>query len=131
MVAYSETPDLAVIKIDLEQHDIIRLGNAESVKTGSSAVLIGYPDGVQSLVMNTGRISSIDKTRFDTPCYQLDLSTNAGNSGGPLLDAQGRVIGVHAYSWIKFGLDRFNFAIRVDVVRTFLEKKLGTDFSNN
>lgn len=131
LVADSETPDLAVIKIDLEQHDIIRLGNAESVKTGSSAVLIGYPAGVQSLVMNTGRISSIDKTPFDTPCYQLDLSTNSGNSGGPLLDAQGRVIGVHTYGSKKRGLDRFNFAIRVDVVRTFLEKKLGTDFSNN
>jgi hypothetical protein len=48
-----------------------------------------------------------------------------------VLDAQGRAIGVLTFGWGDFDYDRFNFAISVHVVRTFLEKKLGTDFSNN
>jgi S1-C subfamily serine protease len=131
LVADSETPDLAVIKIDLEQHDIIRLGNAELVKTGSSAVLIGYPKDTPTLTMNTGRISNTNIKYEGIPCYQLDVSANHGNSGGPVLDAQGRAIGVLTFGWGDFDYDRFNFAISVHVVRTFLEKKLGTDFSNN
>ena len=135
IVATSETPDLAVIKIDLKEHEIIRLGNSETVETvkiGSPVVLIGYPiDDFSTATMNSGSVSNTDLIFLGNPCYQLDASANHGNSGGPVLDAQGRVVGILTSGLGDFGIDRFNFAIQIDAIWQFLSDKLGPDFANN
>ncbi len=132
VIASSEIPDLAVIKIDIEEHDTIKFSNSESIKIGSSVVLIGFPiKDLSTATMNTGRISNTNRIFNGNGCYQLDVSANHGNSGGPVLDAQGRMVGILTFGLGDSDIDRFNFAIRVDVIRKFLSENLGEDFSNN
>lgn len=132
LVAYADVPDLSIIKIDLKEHDVIHFSSADFVKIGSPVVLIGYPvKDMKTATMNTGRISNTDRTWRNNPCYQLDVSANHGNSGGPVLDARGRLVGILTFGLQDLDIDRFNFAIRVNVIQEFVEKKLGADYSNN
>lgn len=129
VVAQSDTPDLAVLRIGLEQHDILRLGSVESVKIGTPVVLIGYPlVDLATATMNAGMVSNTKRVFSDNPCFQLDVSANHGNSGGPVIDSHGRAIGILTFGLGDMNADRFNFAIRVDVVRKFLRAELGAGF---
>lgn len=129
VIARADTPDLAVVRVAWEKHDVLKLGNAESVKTGSPVVLIGYPlVDLATATMNAGMISNTKRVFSNNPCFQLDVSANHGNSGGPVIDSRGRVVGVLTFGLGTMHADRFNFAIRVDVVRKFLRTELGAGF---
>jgi len=74
--------------------------------------------------MNSGQVSNVDRTFLDHPVYQLDLSANHGNSGGPVVDESGKVIGILTFGLGDLQIDRFNFAIRSEVVQAFIDEKL-------
>jgi len=132
VIAKSKTPDLAVLKIDIPNHEVIKLGATESVKIGTSVALVGYPiKNLATATMNAGIVSNTNRIFDDNPCFQLDMTANHGNSGGPVMTKDGRVIGILTFGLGDTNIDRFNFAIRVDVIRQFLLKKLGRDFSEN
>lgn len=96
--------DLAVIKVDslIPEAHPLPLGDSESVEVGEWVIAIGNPFGQQSS-MTTGIVSAVGRTipTGDTPfsipqAIQTDAAINPGNSGGPLLNLQGKVIGVNA-----------------------------------
>jgi len=118
--------DLAVLKIDVppEQLVLAELGNSAELRVGQRAIAIGNPFGLERTV-TTGVISSLGRTldRDDSDfqlaeVIQTDAAINPGNSGGPLLDSQGRVIGVNtairSLSGVNSGV---GFAIPVDIVK--------------
>jgi len=118
--------DLAVLQIDVAPEDLtpIELGSSSDLRVGQRAIAIGNPFGLERTV-TTGVISSVGRTlpRDDSDfqiaqVLQTDAAINPGNSGGPLLDSQGRVIGVNtairSLSGVNSGV---GFAIPVDIVK--------------
>ena len=118
--------DLAVLKIDVpaEELTVAELGNSASLQVGQRAIAIGNPFGLERTI-TTGVISSLGRTlnRDDSDfqiaeVIQTDAAINPGNSGGPLLDSQGRVIGVNSAIVSGSGTSSgVGFAIPVDIVR--------------
>lgn len=118
--------DLAVLKIDVpaEELTVAELGDSDALRVGQRAIAIGNPFGLERTI-TTGIISSLGRTlpRTDSDfqiaeVIQTDAAINPGNSGGPLLDSQGRVIGVNtairSVSGVNSGV---GFAIPVNVVK--------------
>lgn len=95
--------DLAVLQVEDSDHPMppVVLGDSSAVRVGNIAVAIGNPFG-QEFTITSGIISAVGRTirsgnsQFSIPqVIQTDAPINPGNSGGPLLDRQGRVIGVN------------------------------------
>jgi S1-C subfamily serine protease len=118
--------DLAVLKIDVPPEDLtpVELGDSSELKVGQRAIAIGNPFGLERTV-TTGVISSLSRTlpREDSAfqiaqVLQTDAAINPGNSGGPLLDSQGRVIGVNTAIRSMSGVNSgVGFSIPVDIVK--------------
>ena len=118
--------DLAVIRVDPGEHSLapIPLGDSDALKVGQFVVAIGNPFGLQQtvtfgVISSLGRIiESPEDGRFIGEAIQTDAAINPGNSGGPLLDLEGRVIGVNAQI-ISNSQDNagIGFAIPVNTVR--------------
>jgi S1-C subfamily serine protease len=95
--------DVALLKIDPSKVPGLKplpLGDSSTVKVGQPVVAIGNPLGLQ-FTMTSGIVSAVDRT-LDSPTgaliengIQTDAAINEGNSGGPLIDATGRVIGIN------------------------------------
>jgi S1-C subfamily serine protease len=102
LVGQDPSTDLAVLKVDVDARALtpLQLGNSDAVRVGDSVVAIGNPLGLERSV-TAGIVSALhrpltapnDFTIDDV--IQTDAAINSGNSGGPLLGANGRVIGVN------------------------------------
>ncbi|MBS3908342.1 MAG: trypsin-like peptidase domain-containing protein [Actinobacteria bacterium] len=96
--------DLALLKIDpgKRELEVLELGDSSKLKVGDSVYAIGSPFGLEG-TMTEGIISALNRT-IDSPngqfkirnVVQTDAAVNPGNSGGPLIDATGKVIGVNS-----------------------------------
>ena len=101
IVGTDPATDLAVIKVDENGLPIVEFGNSDRLKVGQLAIAIGNPLGFQSTV-STGVISALGRAmrgnggRLIENVIQTDVGLNPGNSGGPLVDSRGRVIGVNS-----------------------------------
>jgi len=120
--------DLAVVEVNLDLHELrpVELGDVDKVAVGDRAIAIGNPFGLEG-TLTQGIISAKGRsipalTNFAIPeALQTDAAINPGNSGGPLLDSQGRVIGVNAQIETGSSLVQANtgigFAIPVNIVK--------------
>ena len=130
IIAKTKSPDLAVLQISLNDHDIIRLAQPEDIKIGTKVMLFGFPlRDLPTATANDGMISNTDRSYDGVNVNQLDVSANKGNSGGPVLDYRGRLVGVLTWGYPASEADRFNFAQKVSVVRDWLNTNLGNDFT--
>lgn len=116
--------DLAVLEINGTNLPLAQLGRSSNLRVGQTAIAIGNPLGQQfQNTVTTGVISALGRTLEVDPqqgvvlynMIQTDASINPGNSGGPLLDSQGRVIGIN--SAIIQQAQGIGFAIPVDTAR--------------
>ena len=130
LVGRDKSADLAVLKIDPAQVKgglkPLDLGDLSSVRPGDLAIAIGSPFGLQGTV-TTGVVSALGRP-IRAPngftianAVQTDAAINPGNSGGPLLDSQGRVIGVNSQIRSEGGANSgVGFAIPVSAVKAEL-----------
>jgi putative serine protease PepD len=125
LVGEDPSTDVAVIKVDAPASKLKPLAFADSTKVqvGTDVVAIGSPFGLEGS-LTTGVVSALDRTIKAPNDYtisgaiQTDAAINHGNSGGPLLDAQGRVIGINAQiESDSGGNDGVGFAIPSNTVK--------------
>ena len=126
IVGLDEDSDLAVIKIerDAAMLNPVTLGDSNAVRVGQLAITIGNPFG-QEFSTTTGIVSAIGRTirSSDSPfslpkVIQTDAPMNPGNSGGPLLDRKGNVIGIDAQIITRSGANTgIGFAIPVNIAK--------------
>ncbi|MBI4219835.1 MAG: trypsin-like peptidase domain-containing protein [Chloroflexi bacterium] len=119
--------DLAVVKVDLPKSKLkpIAIGDSSQVKVGQLAIAIGHPFGknftmTSGIVSAVGRVIPTGATAFSIPeAIQTDAPINPGNSGGPLLDREGRVIGVNSQIESQTGANvGIGYAVPSNIVRT-------------
>lgn len=103
VIGSDSTYDLAVIQIDAGDYPLrsIPLGDSDVIRVGQFVVAIGNPFGLGQtvtfgVISSLGRVIESPDGRYIGEAIQTDAAINPGNSGGPLLDLQGRVIGVNA-----------------------------------
>lgn len=118
--------DLAVLKIDAEQRELKALprGDLDEIRVGQLALAIGSPFG-QDFTLTSGIVSALGRTirggngPYSIPLVvQTDAPINPGNSGGPLLDRQGRVIGINTQIISNTGANSgVGFAVPIDIAK--------------
>ena len=123
-VGGSARHDLAVLRIDAPADSLrpVRVGDSDRVRVGQSAYAIGNPFGY-SATLTTGIISALSRQiqgltgDIIEDVIQVDAAINTGNSGGPLLDSRGRVIGINSQIASPSGTSAgIGFAIPVNTV---------------
>lgn len=121
--------DIAVIQVDAPADLLVpvELGESATLQVGQRAIVIGNPFGQFGRTLTTGVISALNRTlespdgRAISGIIQTDAAINQGNSGGPLLDSSGRVIGINSAIFSPSGTNAgVGFAIPVDTVRRVL-----------
>jgi len=130
-VAVDEQHDLAVLKLkDKGPFPAITLGRSHDLMIGETVIAIGNPLGYEHTV-TTGIISATNRELAVSPdvtyrdLIQTDTSINRGNSGGPLLNILGEVIGLNTA--IRSDAQNIGFAIPVDTVRKLLPEMLSVE----
>ncbi|MBS0215628.1 MAG: DegQ family serine endoprotease [Proteobacteria bacterium] len=109
--------DVALLHIDASGLPALRLGDSTSVQPGQWAVAIGSPFGLNNSV-TAGIVSAIGRNNRNqsyVPFIQTDVAVNRGNSGGPLLNTRGEVIGINSQIFSNSGgFEGVSFAIPID-----------------
>ena len=122
--------DLAIVKIDAKGLTAIELGDSDKVKIGDYALAIGNPLGLElERSVSQGIISGLDRTITATDgnsssrmegLIQTDASINAGNSGGPLINSKGQVIGINTAS--AKSAEGLGFSIPINTAMPIIEE---------
>lgn len=117
IVGSDEQTDLAVLKIEKSGLTAAELGNSDTVQVGEFAMAIGNPLSMESTV-TTGIISAKDRTitseNVTYTVIQTDAAINSGNSGGALINAEGKVIGINTLKLSGSGIEGIGFAIPIN-----------------
>jgi serine protease Do len=123
VVAHSRSLDLAALTVDAQGLPAIQLGNSEDLQPGQWVLAVGHPWGITGavtagVVINTGIPPEL-RTSGRT-LIQVDLPLRPGYSGGPLVDAQGRLVGINT----MMAGPEVGLAIPVQEVKAFLQEAL-------
>jgi S1-C subfamily serine protease len=128
IVGFDPNSDVGLIKVDGDGLDLVplKLGRSSSVRVGEFVAAIGSPFGEEQS-LSIGVVSATDRTIEALTDFQIgdaiqtDAAINRGNSGGPLLNAQGEVIGINSQIRTSSGgSEGVGFAVPVDTVRRSL-----------
>ena len=129
VIGADERTDVAVIKINANNLPIVRLGDPARIKTGQWVLAIGSPFGFENSV-TAGIISATARAVPGdnyVPFIQTDVAVNPGNSGGPLFNLSGEVIGINSQIFSRTGgFMGVSFAIPIDVARNVEEQLIKT-----
>jgi S1-C subfamily serine protease len=129
VVGRDPSGDIALIKVDAPAARLrpVALGDSDAVRPGDTAIAIGNPLGLDYSI-TAGIVSAIDRTQSEggprplRGLIQTDAAINQGNSGGPLLNAKGEVIGVNTLGLGSTGAQNLNFAIPINTVKRLLPR---------
>ncbi|HEX9764995.1 MAG TPA: trypsin-like peptidase domain-containing protein [Candidatus Acidoferrales bacterium] len=128
VVGFDPLTDLAVVQIEPKERKLptLPLGDSNQLQVGQRVIAIGNPFGFQA-TLTTGVVSALQRTlptrsgALIDEAIQTDAAINPGNSGGPLLDSQGRVIGINTLIFTPTGGSvGIGFAIPVSTLKLIL-----------
>lgn len=118
VVGVDKLTDTAVLKIDAQNLPAVRIGNPADTRVGEWVLAIGSPFGFENTV-TAGIVSAKSRSLPEegyVPFIQTDVAVNPGNSGGPLLNIRGEVIGINSQIYSRTGgYQGLSFAIPIDV----------------
>lgn len=120
--------DLAIVEIDATKLPVLRLGDAGQLSLGQQVLVLGYPLGSENVSPTSGIVSSVE---FDSgrgiTWVKTDSAVNPGNSGGPLLNLQGEVVGVVASKVVGVAVEGIGYAISANTVNGYLPELLSEE----
>lgn len=137
VIGRDKVSDIALLKIDVEDAHYVRMGDSDSIILGEWSIALGNPFGLFSVSkrpsVTVGVISALNMdfgAQQDERVYQdmiqTDASINKGNSGGPLVNAHGELIGINTFIFTGGNYSRgsigIGFAIPVNRVKTVVEQ---------
>jgi len=120
VIGVEESNDIAVLKIDAPKLSAATLGDSDRLSVGETVYAVGNPLGELEFSMSTGYVSALDraiKTEESSDSihmFQIDAAVNSGNSGGPVYNAEGEVIGVVTAKYRDTGVEGIGFAIPIN-----------------
>jgi hypothetical protein len=134
LLARDEKNDLAVIRINTSSASVAAFRDGTPIRAGDTVVALGYPlSGLlaSSASLSVGNVSALAGLGDDPRYVQISAPVQPGNSGGPLLDAGGHLVGIVTAKLNAARVARFtgdipqnvNFAIKAEVARAFLDAK--------
>ena len=122
VVGYAEDDDVAVLKIDAEGLNAVTIGDSDSLLVGQSVYAVGNPLCELEFSMASGMVSATDReittsengrTKTIT-MFQIDAPINSGNSGGPVYNSRGEVVGIATAKYSSTGVEGLGFAIPIN-----------------
>ena len=131
VVGSDEQSDVALLKIDATGLPTLRLGDSNLLRPGQWVVAIGSPFGLDhsvtaGIVSAVGRSNPYADQRY-VPFIQTDVAINRGNSGGPLLNTRGEVVGINSQIFSNSGgYMGVSFAIPIDVAMSAVKQLKAT-----
>ena len=120
LVGYDESNDIAVLKIDAENLTPVTIGDSDNLNVGDSVIAIGNPLGELEFTSTFGHVSALDRLITTEEggsainMFQIDAAVNSGNSGGPVYNTRGEVIGIVTAKYSSSGVEGLGFAIPIN-----------------
>ena len=130
IVGSDSVTDLAILKIDRNDLTPAEIGDSDSVQVGEFAMAIGNPLDMRNTV-TSGIISGVNREIEDDngtmyTLIQTDAAINAGNSGGALVNADGKLIGINTLKMSGTGIEGMGFAIPINSTLDISEQLIST-----
>lgn len=119
VVGYDRPNDIAVIKIEHSGLEAVKIGDSDTLLVGQTIFAVGNPLGELAYTMTTGTVSALNRViqtgnSSGMNVFQIDAAVNRGNSGGPVYDGKGQVVGIVAAKFSKTGVEGLGFAIPIN-----------------
>lgn len=128
VIGYEESNDLAIIKIE-PKGDIESLvyGKSSDLSVGDNVYVIGNPLGDLTFTLTTGVVSALNRlidtgSGFNINMFQTDAAVNSGNSGGPVFDEHGFVVGIASAKYASASIEGLSFCVPIDDVRSMIDE---------
>ena len=122
ILAVDKINDLAIIKMDLNSKTYYSISNNDP-ELLQNVIIAGYPLGKKvsaSIKTSKGSVTALAGYGNNYSEFQTDAALNAGNSGGPIIDEKGNVIGIAVAAYGKeLGVESFNFGIKASILKNF------------
>ena len=118
IVGYDKDNDIALLKIDAVGLNAAQLGDSENLTVGQTVYAVGNPLGELSYTITGGMVSATDRTittesNVAVNMFQIDAAVNSGNSGGPVYNSAGQVVGIVTAKYSATGVEGIGFAIPI------------------
>jgi serine protease Do len=119
IVGYDEENDVALLKIDATGLTPVTIGSIEDTKVGETVYAIGNPLGELTYTFTNGIVSALDReivteSGISINMFQTNVAINAGNSGGPVINSRGEIVGIASAKYSDTGVEGLGFAIPID-----------------
>jgi len=119
IIGYEEGNDVAVIKINMTGLNPVTFGDSSTLEVGDEVYAVGNPLGELEYSMTGGMVSALERnvtTEEDVTLnvFQFDAAVNSGNSGGPVYNSNGEVVGIVTAKYKDTGVEGLSFAIPID-----------------
>ena len=119
IVGYDEENDVALLKIDATGLTPVTIGSIEGTKVGETVYAIGNPLGELTYTFTNGIVSALDReivteSGISINMFQTNVAINAGNSGGPVINSRGEIVGIASAKYSDTGVEGLGFAIPID-----------------
>ena len=125
VIGMDKLSDIALLKVKAVNLPVVQLGNSDGLDVGQWVFAIGAPFGLDHTATQ-GIVSALSRSLPDgtyVPFIQTDVAVNPGNSGGPLFDLSGRVVGVNSQIYSQSGgYMGISFAIPINVAKNVVEQ---------
>ena len=133
VVGVEADSDLAVLKIAATGLVPASLGDSEEMRVGQTIYVVGNPLGELTYTMTSGIVSALNRSittdiNVTVNMFQIDAAVNNGNSGGPVCNAYGQVIGIVTAKFSENGMEGLGFAIPINDVYTIANELIANGY---
>lgn len=128
IICYEESNDIAVIKIEPDGNiQSLVYGNSSELSVGDDIYVIGNPLGDLTFTLTNGVVSALNRLidagdGININMFQTNAAINSGNSGGPVFDEHGFVVGIASAKYASASIEGLSFCIPIDDVRSMIDE---------